>query len=161
MSGCDREERNNAMKAISLWQPWASLIATGAKTIETRSWSTNYRGPLAIHAAKTWNQELDAMICEGRIQGGLAPLVGKPLGHTWPGVHKKDLPFGCVVAICDLVDCIPTAEMTQTQVFPQRFFGDFTPGRYGWVLANVRRIEPIPAIGRQGFWDWSPPEGVS
>lgn len=40
------------MKAISLWQPWATLIATGAKQIETRSWATSYRGPIAIHAAK-------------------------------------------------------------------------------------------------------------
>lgn len=40
------------MKAITLWQPWASLIAIGAKKYETRSWKTNYRGPIAIHAAK-------------------------------------------------------------------------------------------------------------
>jgi hypothetical protein len=40
------------MKAVSLWQPFASLIYTGAKKIETRSWPTNYRGPLAIHAAR-------------------------------------------------------------------------------------------------------------
>lgn len=46
------------MKAITLWQPWASLIACGAKTIETRSWGTPYRGPLAIHASKRMNQEL-------------------------------------------------------------------------------------------------------
>ena len=41
------------MKAISLWQPWASAIAIGEKTIETRSWWTPHRGALAIHAAKT------------------------------------------------------------------------------------------------------------
>src|SRR5690348_17556570 len=40
------------MKALTLTQPWASLVAIGAKRIETRSWSTSYRGPLAIHAAK-------------------------------------------------------------------------------------------------------------
>jgi activating signal cointegrator 1 len=40
------------MKAITLTQPWATLVAIGAKRIETRSWPTNYRGPLAIHAAK-------------------------------------------------------------------------------------------------------------
>src|SRR5258708_5270609 len=43
---------DRVVKALTLWQPWASLIAVGAKTIETRSWSTSYRGPLAIHAAK-------------------------------------------------------------------------------------------------------------
>jgi hypothetical protein len=40
------------MKAITIWQPWASLIAIGAKQYETRSWETKYRGPIAIHAAK-------------------------------------------------------------------------------------------------------------
>lgn len=40
------------MKAITLTQPWATLVAIGAKRIETRSWATRYRGPLAIHAAK-------------------------------------------------------------------------------------------------------------
>ena len=40
------------MRAISLWQPWASVVALGSKRIETRHWSTGHRGPLAIHAAK-------------------------------------------------------------------------------------------------------------
>lgn len=39
------------MKAITIWQPWASLIACGVKQYETRSWPTKYRGPIAIHAA--------------------------------------------------------------------------------------------------------------
>ena len=39
------------MKALTIWQPWASLIACGAKRYETRSWATKYRGPIAIHAA--------------------------------------------------------------------------------------------------------------
>lgn len=43
--------RVREMKAITLWQPWASLVATGAKIIETRSWGTRHRGPIAIHAA--------------------------------------------------------------------------------------------------------------
>ena len=41
------------MKVLSLWQPWATLMAIGAKKIETRHWYTRYRGPLVIHAAKT------------------------------------------------------------------------------------------------------------
>lgn len=59
------------MKALSLWQPWASLVAIGAKTIETRSWSTSYRGPLAIHAAKTSRgfYELPGD-CEGNEEAG-------------------------------------------------------------------------------------------
>jgi hypothetical protein len=49
-----------AVKAITLQQPWASLIALGAKSVETRSWSTAYRGPLAIHAGKKWYDGLVA-----------------------------------------------------------------------------------------------------
>ena len=43
------------MKCLSLWQPWASLVVIGAKRFETRSWPTNYRGPLLIHAAQRWS----------------------------------------------------------------------------------------------------------
>ena len=42
------------MKAISIHQPWASLIAFGEKRFETRSWKTDYRGPLLIHASRTF-----------------------------------------------------------------------------------------------------------
>jgi len=45
------------MKAISLWQPWATLISIGAKRIETRSWETLYRGSIVIHAAKRWSKD--------------------------------------------------------------------------------------------------------
>ncbi len=51
------------MKAISIWQPWASLIAIGAKQIETRSWATGYRGLLVIHAAKRWEHEEQREAC--------------------------------------------------------------------------------------------------
>ena len=40
------------MKAITIWQPWASLLVSGRKRYETRSWATSYRGPIAIHAAR-------------------------------------------------------------------------------------------------------------
>lgn len=145
------------MKAISLWQPYASLIPTGAKKIETRSWSTKYRGPLAIHAARTWNVDLAALLGDWRFQGGLAPLVGKPLdltARTWPGIKKEQLPFGCIIATCELADCIPTGDMTLGQIGTDRPFGDFSLGRYAWILVNVRRIEPVPATGRQGLWEW-------
>jgi hypothetical protein len=149
------------MKAITLWQPWASLIATGAKKIETRSWKTNYRGPLAIHAAKTWNSETDAMMHTWYTQGGLAPLVGKPLdltGSSYPDIKEEYLPKGMIIAICNLVDCIPTDRFTQKQIEFEKHFGDFTPGRYGWILEDVRLLtEPIPAKGMQGLWNYDIP----
>ncbi|MYC08182.1 MAG: ASCH domain-containing protein [Chloroflexi bacterium] len=46
------------MRALSLRQPWASMVADGRKTIETRTWRTNYRGPLAIHASARPHDDL-------------------------------------------------------------------------------------------------------
>ncbi len=65
------------MKALTLTQPWASLVAVGAKRIETRSWETNYRGTIAIHAAKGWKPidrefAVSARVCEAL---GVAPDV--------------------------------------------------------------------------------------
>jgi hypothetical protein len=79
------------MKAISLWQPWASAIALGMKRIETRGWSTNYRGRLAIHAAKTWRTEQREFLAHA-VEFGYAALAREPL------------PFGAIVATCMLTD---------------------------------------------------------
>jgi hypothetical protein len=93
------------MRAISLHQPWASAVALGAKTIETRHWPTDYRGPIAIHAAKR------------RVLG---ELIHYSCCWNWQGVfyhllHDKHdvklweaLPFGVIVATANLVDCRPT-----------------------------------------------------
>lgn len=127
------------MKALTLWQPWASLVAVGAKRIETRSWQTSYRGPLAIHAAKF----LPPMI-PGR-------LVMKAMFAL--DLQLLRLPRGCVVATCDLVG----AERidVNTDYGSNLALGDFTPGRYAWHLSNVRQLAvPIPARGKQGLWNW-------
>lgn len=92
------------MKFLTIRQPWASLIAVGAKTIETRPFSTKYRGPLAIHAGKAkpsrdlvrmgqWLTRWD--YGEGRyvMSDGLGKWVA--------------LPLGAVVAVCDLIDVVP------------------------------------------------------
>lgn len=151
------------MKAVSLLQPWASLVAVGAKKIETRSWGTNYRGPLAIHASKGWNIEQSSLLSCWEFQAGLAPLVGRPLNFaklTWSGIEEKHLPRGAVVAVCNLVDCVPTDSLTQAQIGTDRPFGDFSLGRYGWLLADVKLFpKPVPAKGMLGLWNWELPEG--
>jgi activating signal cointegrator 1 len=146
------------MKAISLWQPWASLIATGAKTIETRSWSTRYRGPIAIHAAKRRNiDELIHHLSMWTFQGGLAPLVGKPLdltGRSWPGVKHGHLPFGAIVAVAELYEVHRTDDLSLGIIDTDRPFGDFRLGRFAWMLRNVQALEePIPWRGSQGFFE--------
>lgn len=153
-------------RVVTLTQPWATLIAVGAKHIETRSWATSYRGPLLIHAA-----------------AGLGPVGGRaglydlafsdPDGYFYQVLKKvnifciDDLPRGAIVARCNLLDCVwighewpdnqLVSQATQHRLTDQeRAFGDYTPGRYAWLLADVRRIpRPIPAKGALGLWVWN------
>lgn len=74
------------VKTLTLLQPWASLVACGAKKIETRSWATKYRGPLAIHAAAFWNLELSSKLSHWEFQTGFLKSVS---------ICKKLRPF-CV-----------------------------------------------------------------
>lgn len=150
------------MKAISLWQPWASAIARGAKYIETRRWATNYRGPLAIHAAKHENHsELIAIASDWSWCAALGWKKSDPT-HPW-----ERIPFGAIVATCTLAAClcvedIPIKELDALRFrgghgfdsWTERMMGDFSPGRFGWVLTNVKPLEnPIPYRGAQGLFN--------
>lgn len=143
------------MKALTLTQPYASLVACGAKKVETRSWKTSYRGPLAIHAAKTF-----AGI--GGMNGawgfyfvnGVHDVLRSHFGYKSP----RDLPLGAVVATVELVDVDTTWNVGQSIDNFERIYGDYGPGRYAWVLENLKRLDtPIPAKGRQGLWEWRQP----
>lgn len=145
------------MKAITIHQPWATLIALGEKKFETRSWATHYRGPIAIHAA----QKVDREIC---LEEPFRSILAEH-GYT-----ADNLPTGVVVAVGELAWCwkvsdwlfdgetkIPYlhAGLSNKLISTMEFaFGDYTPGRYAWELANVRKIEPTPVKGRQGLWNW-------
>lgn len=136
------------MKALTILQPWASLIACGAKKIETRSWATKYRGPLAIHAGKQWREIVK--------KGDLPEEIHAAL--CWKGGFKKfnDLPRGKIIAVAKLVDCILMTEENISPLSPQeRAFGHFEPGRFMWVLDEIRPLAtPVPAHGMQGLWNW-------
>jgi len=139
------------MKAITLMQPWASLVALKAKRYETRSWSVNYRGLLAIHASKEFSEASRKL---ARSQPFASVLFGS----------EEDLPLGCVVAICKLTAVFKTADLTGQSAFEfardeqsscEEAFGDFSPGRFAWLLTNVVALEnPIPARGALGLWEW-------
>ena len=128
------------MKALSLLQPWASLVATGAKRIETRSWSTKYRGPLAIHASRSNKNKLLRFM--------------EPFLKALRGIGI--LPLGAIVATCDLVDCIKmTPEFIKLIKSPELDFGDYAVGRCAWILENIKPLEkPIPASGALSLWEW-------
>lgn len=88
------------MKALTLHQPWASLVAEGVKTIETRSWSTKYRGQLAIHAGKTKANVMET-----------GPEIWAPfIDPDRPGRLVHPMNFGAVVAVAQLVDVLPIVD---------------------------------------------------
>ena len=136
------------MKAISLWQPWASLIANGHKQFETRSWATRYRGTIAIHAAKKWNTELAGLVWKSPFYEALSGVSRTNLSRNIDEV----LPRGCVVAIAHLQDCIEITADNQPGAREQAF-GDFTPGQFMWKFGNIYKLpEPVPYRGQQGLF---------
>ncbi len=152
------------IKAISLWEPWASLMATGAKPTETRSWSTNYRGPLLICAAKKWGDpsQLRAL-ADPRFQGGLAPLNGFRLNMNADrgyNVTEEHMQLGMAVAIVELTDCQATQFLSRIYYHAEKVFGDYRPGRFAWLTTKVRAITPFPVKGQQRLWEVELPEGL-
>lgn len=125
------------MKCISLHQPWGSAIAGGIKRIETRGWSTKVRGRIAIHAAKRWT--------------GDQQLLARMYAEHLPA----DIPRGVVVATGVLRDVVSTDSLNARGIPDlERIFGDYTPGRFGWLLDDVVLLEhPIAWPGKQGFFD--------
>lgn len=122
------------MKALTVCQPYAELIARGDKVIENRTWATNYRGPLAIHAGKSraWLDDDD-----------------HPKANY--GLDIASLPFGAIVAVADLRGCVRIEDL------PLEYRGsEHANGPWCWVLRDIRRIEPVPCRGAQGLWDWQP-----
>lgn len=135
------------MKAISLWQPWASLMAVGAKRNETRSWPTSHRGDLAICAAKHWDDDCAACLGEPEFEEALRGKVQK-------------MPFGCVVAVVDLYSCVRSEEVNlkSSVVRPlhkhEHLFGNYGCGRFVWQTRNLRTLlTPVPVKGRQGLFE--------
>jgi len=135
------------MKVLTLWQPWATLVAIGAKRIETRSWSTQYRGPLAIHSAASFK--------------GLEACSHEPFRSTLESYGFSvpfALPHGCIVGICELTDILPTEDIRDVIESRELAFGNYGNGRFAWLLENVRQLEPpIQAKGKQGLWAWKEP----
>lgn len=133
--------------AITLTQPWASLMEWGAKVIETRGRRTNYRGWIAIHAAKGCPDECRALVYKEPFLTALR--------------HRKDpLPFGAVVAVTRIIGCLRTDEFPGLTE-PERSFGDYSAGRYGYLTEGVRRLrDPIPMRGAQTI-PWRMPRTIT
>lgn len=135
------------LRGLSLWQPWATLMAIGAKRIETRSWSTPYRGPVLIHATKVTPGPVRDVVYQEPFRQALCAAYGST-------IDPFDLPRGLVVAIGRLVRCVAmTPETIALVPEPEASFGHFATGRYAWVFEEVEEVPPFAASGdHRGLW---------
>jgi hypothetical protein len=143
------------VKALSLWQPWAQLLALGAKRTETRSWGTRYRGPLLVHAGL--RNALEDRLSADMLKPHRAALWRR-------GCAMGDLPRGAVVGVCIVDDvrrvCTGREPWLLELSHEERLFGDHGVGRFVWFVSGASPFaRPWPARGRQGLFDLEIPEG--
>lgn len=129
------------MKVLSLTEPYATLIKKKIKTIETRSWKTNYRGKLYIHASSTKMSKEDKNNLE------LMSLI-----------DINELNYGHIICSCELIDCILMTDEfikdIKTNKKDEYLTGIYAKGRYAWVLSNIEVLnDPIKAKGHLGIWN--------
>lgn len=140
--------------ALTLTQPWATLVAIQAKVIETRSWSTPYRGAIAIHAAKGFPSEARQLVYAEPFRTVLRSI----------GVESfAQLPTATIIAVSTLAKCYRFGDDTLASVaqggrlgrWPEHehAFGDFTAGRFGFLLENTIALAThVPARGMLSLW---------
>ena len=159
------------MKALSLWQPWATLMVIGAKTIETRPpqsvFIKNHRGALLIHATKTWHADTMQRLLHDGGDFREMRIALADAGYTNP----SKLPLGAILGSICVFGCGPIAPAdnkagwkielpgifaTSMDVEPRDLpFGDFRAGRLGIISSHATLFEsPIPASGKQGLWEF-------
>lgn len=150
------------MKAITIWQPWASLLASGKKKYETRGWPTSYRGPIAIHAAKRQVRKTVDDLASDRNGSGWNALDRLESLFVRPGALDQ-LPIGAIVGTAVLTRCNRITEEFVAGLSPQEIdLGDYTIGRWAWEFENVKELQtPIPVSGKQGLWNWEEGEVVA
>ena len=139
------------MRALTIHEPWASLIMAGQKRFETRGRKTNVRGPLAIHAARKPMSEEGIRLA---VKYGITPQYGMVLGV----VNLKS----CTFSSMNSDEKVISNYLNRASNFHQELeLGDFSHGRYAWEMEVSEKFEtPIPAKGQQGFWNWDERKGT-
>lgn len=125
---------------LSLTEPYATLIKNKIKKIETRSWKTNYRGKILIHASSTKISK------ESKNNKKLMSLV-----------NEKELNYGNIICSCDLIDCIEITDefIKKIKNTNEYICGIYEVGRYAWILDNIKVLEKeIKVKGKLGFWNY-------
>lgn len=130
------------MKVLSIQEPYATLIKDGYKKIETRSWKTNYRGKILIHAS-------------------LGKTFQKTITNTEviSLLKERSLNHGKIICQATLVDCIKMTEefIKKVQLNNQEYIlGIYELGRYAWILENIIPLErTIEVKGKLGLWEYT------
>jgi len=127
------------MKVLSLKEPYASLIKEKIKTVETRSWKTNYRGKLYIHASQS-----------------KSPINNERLKSLTKNIELNP---GHILCKCNLVDCIymtkEYVEQMRKDNYDVYICGEYKEGRYAWILKDIVPLkEPIKAKGQLNIWNY-------
>ena len=128
------------MKVISIKEPFATLIKNGMKKIETRSWKTNYRGEIFIHASGK------SLAKEFLTNDFVIDLI-----------KDMDMNFGNIICRCNLVDCIYMDEKFLNDIKQNKVeynLGEYKIGRYAWVMEDITPIYPIKAKGKLNIWNF-------
>ncbi len=134
------------MKVLSIKEPFASLISNGIKKIETRSWKTNYRGEIYIHAS------LKKINFKDERTQTLIKLL--PANY--------DLKYGMIICKAKLIDCVYmdkdfVCEIKKDET--ESLCGRYEEGRYAWVLGEIEPLKnEIPAKGMLGIWNFNQEE---
>lgn len=130
------------MRVLTIREPYATLIKNGVKYIETRSWKTNYRGELYIHAG------ISKIDIEDKSNKKLCRLY-----------DKDELMYGYIICKCTLVDCVyMTDDFIKYECehnYNNFISGRYEVGRYAWILSNIEVITPIKAKGKLGIWSYN------
>ena len=129
------------MKVLSIKEPYATLIANGDKLIETRSWKTNYRGELYIHASS-------AKITKNYLTNQYVIDISKNLKMNYGNIICKTKLVDCIYMDQDFIDSIKKKQK-------EYYLGQYELGRYAWVLADVELIKSIPAKGKLNIWNYN------
>lgn len=139
------------MKALSIKQPWASLIVEGIKDIENRTWKTNYRGRIYIHVSQA--KKFNVQMTDEQTKKAFPVLTDAMNGN---------LHFGAIIGEVDIVDCVINHESIWAEKSPDtKLVGrtQVTVGKkptYNWVLANpTAYIHPYRNVkGKLSFWEF-------
>lgn len=130
------------MNAITIYQPWATLIILGLKQYETRNYPIQHRGQLAIHAGK--NTDYLHLFDTPEFE---------PWLRAWGFCKPADLPMGAILGTVNLLNVYQSDKCNPNQY--ERAWGDWTAGRFVWKLDLVERFAaPVPMAGKQGLWEW-------